>query len=107
MMNRRMLFILTALGPTLLAQNNWNQDRDPSIYSPVTAEEVDRLRRDIAERDRSSVQLIGEYHRESGDLNNRLDFWRAGARLSYRLPPHSTLYLSATRTGYMTQNNFL
>ncbi|MGH7305955.1 MAG: cellulose synthase subunit BcsC-related outer membrane protein [Candidatus Rokuibacteriota bacterium] len=76
--------------------------REPSIYQPVTPEEIERLRRQIVEDERSTVEVVSDYHAESGDLNNRLDWWRAGARLNYKLKPGTVLYVSGTGTRYMT-----
>src|SRR5262245_45771398 len=53
---------------------------DPDTQSPVRQQEIDRLKRQIDEDVRSSVEAIGDYHTESGDLNNRLDFFRYGGR---------------------------
>jgi hypothetical protein len=78
--------------------------RDPSIHKPVAVEELERLKRRIAEQTRSSVEMLGEYHTESGDLNNRLDFWRLGARLNLRTTGNSLLYLSAVQTTYTTRD---
>ena len=79
--------------------------RDPSIYQPVTPEEIERLRRQITEDARSSVIVFGDYHAESGDLNNRLDYWRTGGRLDYKLKPGTILYTFLTGTRYMTTDS--
>jgi hypothetical protein len=78
--------------------------RDPSIQRPVSAEELERLKRRITEQTRSSVEMLGDYHTESGDLNNRLDFWRLGARLNLKWTGDSLLYLSAVQTTYTTRD---
>jgi hypothetical protein len=80
-------------------------ERDPSIHRPVTQAELERLRRQIAEETRSSVEVLGDYRRESGDLNNRLDLWRLGARLNLRWGTNSIAYLSGLRTEYMTRGD--
>jgi hypothetical protein len=80
-------------------------DRDPSIYRPVSPDEIERLRRKIAEETRSSIELHGDYHYESGDLNNRLDYFRGGARGIYRMTSRTRLYLSAVETRYLTQDD--
>lgn len=77
--------------------------KDPSVYRPVSPEELERLKRQITEETRSNVELLGDYHYESGDLNNRLDFWRGGARLNYKRKPSTHFYLSGVETRYMTQ----
>ena len=58
-------------------------DKEPSIYRQVTPEEIERLKRQITEDTRSSVEVLGEGHYESGDLNERLYFFRVGAGLNY------------------------
>jgi hypothetical protein len=80
-------------------------DRDPSIYRPVSPDEIERLRRQITEETRSSAELLGDYHYESGDLNNRLDWFRGGARGTYKVTPGTRLYLSAVETRYLTQDD--
>jgi hypothetical protein len=91
--------MLFALGG--LAQS----DREPSIHRPVSAEELERLKRQITEETRSSVELLGDYRIESGDLNDRLDLWRLGARLNYKAATGSLIYLSAAQTNYMTRDD--
>ncbi len=80
-------------------------DRDPSIYRPVSPDEIERLKLQIAEEARSSVELPGEYHYESGDLNNRLDWFRGGGRGTYTLTSRTRLYLSLVETRYLTQDD--
>lgn len=93
------------LAATAWAAGGLAQDaRDPSIHRPVTAEEIERLKRGIAEQTRSSVEMLGEYHTESGDLNNRLDFWRLGAKLNLRRSADSLVYLSGVQTTYTTRD---
>ena len=103
-MNWRAIRLLAVGGSLLTAQSslNLNQTGDPSITRPVGSLEIEQLRRDIADQSGSSVELIGDYHTESGDLNNRLDYWRAGARLNYVWQAGTTFYLSGVRTGYRT-----
>lgn len=98
--------ILAALSATTFFSPHGSAqgERDPSIHRPITQAELDRLRRQIAEQTRSSVEVLGDYRRESGDLNNRLDLWRVGARLNLRWAPDSTVYLSGLRTQYMTRD---
>jgi cellulose synthase operon protein C len=80
-------------------------DRDPSIYRPVSPSEIERLKRQITEETRSNAEVLGDYHYESGDLNNRLDFFRGGARLNYKVTPGTRLYLSGIETRYLTQDD--
>jgi cellulose synthase operon protein C len=74
---------------------------------PVTSREVEQLRQDILDDTRSSVEGIFEYHTETGDLNNRLDFWRAGGAVNYRAQPGLVLYLRGTQTNYMGDADYL
>ncbi len=74
---------------------------------PVTSQEIQILQQEIADTSSSSVEGILDYHTETGDLNNRLDFWRYGAQLNYRYKPGSILYARATGTSYLTQGNYL
>jgi hypothetical protein len=80
-------------------------DREPSIHRAVTAEELERLKRQITEETRSSVELLGDYRIESGDLNNRLDLSRVGARLNFKSTPGSLIYLSGAQTNYITRDD--
>jgi hypothetical protein len=80
-------------------------DRDPSIYRPVSPDEILQLQRKITEQTRSSIDLMGDYHYESGDLNNRLDWFRGGARGTYKITSGTRLYLSLIETRYMTQDD--
>ncbi|HXL46767.1 MAG TPA: hypothetical protein VN977_09210, partial [Candidatus Binatia bacterium] len=79
--------------------------REPSIFQPVTPEELERLKRQISEDARSNVEVSSDYHAESGDLNNQLDYWRSGAKLNYKLKPGTVLYVSTTGTRYMTTDS--
>jgi len=78
---------------------------DPSIYRAVSPSEIERLKRQITEETRSNVEVLGDYHYESGDLNNRLDFFRGGGRLNYKVTPGTRLYLSGVETRYLTQDD--
>src|SRR2546430_6790215 len=71
------------------------------VQRPVTQQEIDRLKRQIDADTRSSVEAIIDYHTESGDLNNRLDFFRYGGRLNLKLGPSAAFQLTGTRTDYL------
>src|SRR5262245_10217912 len=77
------------------------QSQTPGSQKPVTQQEIDQLKQQILNEDRSTVEAITEYHHESGDLNNRLDQFRYGGRLNLRLNSSGGAYLTATRTKYM------
>lgn len=106
MTTRLAVMTLLLAGTVLSASAGFAQTaRDPSIYQPVTPEELERLRRQITEDARSSAIVLSDYHAESGDLNDRLDYWRSGARLDYKLKPGTILYLFGTGTRYMTTDS--
>jgi hypothetical protein len=77
-------------------------DSDPGASRPVSAAEIDRLRQTIYDETQSNVEAIFGYHAESGDLNNRLNFYRYGARANVKLQSGALLYLSGTWTPYWT-----
>ena len=79
-------------------------DKEPSIYRQVTPEEIERLKRQITEDTRSSVEVLGEGHYESGDLNERLYFFRVGAGLNYKWRPSTRFYVNLVETRYLTQD---
>ena len=79
-------------------------DKEPSIYRQVTPEEIERLKRQITEDTRSSVEAFGEGHYESGDLNERLYFFRVGAGLNYKWRPSTRFYVNLVETRYLTQD---
>ncbi len=78
---------------------------DPSISGPVSQTDVEKLKHEIAEENRSSVEPVSEYHSESGDLNNRLNYWRWGGRLDFKVGSGSALFISGTRSQYMTSSS--
>ena len=79
-------------------------DKEPSIHRQVTPEEIERLKRQISEDTRSSIEAFGEYHYESGDLNERLYFFRVGAGLNYKWRPSTRFYVNLVETRYLTQD---
>ncbi len=99
------LILLFVAQPVLRAA-----DTDPaqaSVHRPVSSREVDQLKQEILDETRSSVEGLFEYHNETGDLNNRLDFLRYGGRLNYKWTPHTMLSFRGVRTSYMTIDDFL
>ena len=86
-----------AFGGLAAAQGQENS----GIQRPVRQQEIDRLKRQIDEDTRSTVEAIIDYHTETGDLNNRLDSFRYGGRFNLKLGPSSALQLTGTRTNYM------
>jgi hypothetical protein len=81
--------------PAALAQQS------AGVQQPVTQQEIDRLKRQIDEDTRSSVEGIMDYHTETGDLNNRIDFVRYGGRWNYKARPNTAFQLTGTRTDYL------
>jgi len=92
------LFVVFGIGRSL----GQSSTDDPSINRPVTQAELDKLKHEIEDDSDSSLEAIAEYHNESGDLNERLNFWRYGGRLTYRPSSATSLYLRGIRTQYMT-----
>lgn len=82
----------------LLLAQDVQRHRQPE--RPVTSREIEQLRRELYQETRSSVEGIFEYHTETGDLNNRLDYLRYGAVVNYRSDPSTTLHLRGTMTDY-------
>ncbi|HKC13328.1 MAG TPA: hypothetical protein VKI41_14955, partial [Vicinamibacteria bacterium] len=76
----------------------------PDPGPPVSRGDVDELRRQILEETQSSLEILLDVHDETGDRNSELDFVRYGARLHLRVRPTTTLFLSAQRTPYRTQD---
>jgi len=105
-MTVRAVVVLLLFGVMLFPRPGLAQtSREPSIFQPVTPEELERLKRQISEDARSNVEVSSDYHAESGDLNNQLDYWRSGAKLNYKLKPGTVLYASTTGTRYMTTDS--
>src|SRR6266566_7440274 len=88
--------VMFALSGPAAAQAQENS----GVQRPVTQQEIDRLKRQIDQDTRSSVEAIMDYHTESGDLNNRLDFFRYGGRLNLKLGS-SAFQFRGTRTDYL------
>src|SRR5438552_5628685 len=89
--------VMFALSGPAAAQAQEN----PGVQRPVTQQEIDRLKRQIDQDTRSSVEAIMDYHTESGDLNNRLDFFRYGGRLNLKLGSSGAFQFRGMRTEYL------
>lgn len=89
---------LLAAAPGIAGENS----EDSATHRPVSSREIEQLNLQIASASRSSVEALGEYHTETGDVNERLDFWRYGGRFNYRHTAATLLYLRAVGTDYMT-----
>ncbi|MBK9168802.1 MAG: BCSC C-terminal domain-containing protein [Bryobacterales bacterium] len=73
---------------------------------PVTSREIEQLRRELSRETRSSVEGIFEYHTETGDINNRLDYLRYGAGVNYRTDPTATFHFRGVVTEYTPLGDF-
>src|SRR6266699_1870241 len=93
--------VMFALSGPAAAQAQEN----PGVQRPVTQQEIDRLKRQIDQDTRSSVEAIMDYQTESGDLNNRLDFFRYGGRLNLKLGSSAAFQFRGTRTDYLPIGN--
>jgi hypothetical protein len=85
------------LGPLEAQENSANQNT-------VRQQDIDRLKHQIEGDTRSSVEAIMDYHAESGDLNNRLNYFRYGGRLNLKVGSASTFQLTGTRTDYQPRS---
>jgi hypothetical protein len=74
--------------------------RDP-IHDPVNPQEIERLRQQIAQDSTSHLEILGEYHHETGELNDRLQFWRYGARVNLRPQAGALFSAGVVRTLYL------
>src|SRR5689334_14746685 len=90
------LFIAFAVSVCAVAQST----ESTGSQAPVTQREIDQLKQQILNETRSSFEVITDYHRESGDLNNRLDQFRYGGKFNFHVGSDSAAFLRATRTDY-------
>ena len=82
-------------------------DSNAGVNRPVSAQEVDRLRQAIYDETHSNVEGIFGLHRESGDLNNKVNFYRVGLRANVKLDSRRWLYASAVHTPYSLSNGLV
>ena len=102
---RRLVFALAFL---LVATGAWAQKPSaPEAPKPVAPEEIERLRREIAQEERSSLDLLLDGRTESGDVNNRLGFLGFGTRLNLKRSSATTLHVTARHTPYRTRDGVL
>src|SRR5262245_28324032 len=76
-----------------------------TAQTPVTQQEIDRLKRQLDQDERSSLEAIVDYRTATGDLNNRLDFMRYGGRLSLKTAPSTAFLLTGIVTHYMPMSD--
>lgn len=96
--------LLLSAGPLNATENT---DGGPGIHRPVSAKEIEDLKRQISDETQSNVEILSEFHTETGDLNNRLDFWRFGARLNYKASSGALFYFGAVHTPYRTRDSVM
>ncbi len=99
-------FIWAGLGLQLAFAADNTADRS-AVNRPVSSRELEELRMSVSESTRSNVEGIFDYHAETGDVNNRLDYLRYGAQVNYRVSPGNFVYLRGTGTSYRTLGNVL
>jgi hypothetical protein len=68
----------------------------------VDTRDIEELKRQIADETRSSLELLADVHRETGDLNNRLDYVRYGGQVDLRRTTRTGFYARLQRTDYRT-----
>src|SRR5215471_406078 len=102
----RATFMVLLTGGWLLGADD-GDSRATGMNKPVTSQEVQRLQQEISDSSSSTVEGIFQYHAESGDLNNRLDFFRYGAQFNYVSKPGTVFYLRGTGTSYLTLDSVL
>lgn len=74
-----------------------------SSRDAVSSQDIERLKRQIHEETRSHVELLFDGHGETGGRNDKLGFWRVGAKLNLkRKKPGESFYLVGARTQYST-----
>src|SRR5262245_20429639 len=95
------LAVLVAAIVGLGGQRPAQAQESPAVERPVRQQEIDRLKRQIDDETRSSVEAVMDYHTETGDLDSRLDFVRYGGRVNRRLDSSSALQFTGTRTQYL------
>jgi len=103
--------IVTILGLLLTARGGLpaseNTEAGTGMHRPVSTKEIEDLKRQISDETQSNVELLSEFHTESGDLNNRLDFWRFGARLNYKASSGTLFYFGGIHTPYRTRDSVM
>jgi len=104
------VWVFTILGLLLtgrLLVATENTEGGAGTHRPVSTKEIEELKRQISDETQSNVEIISEYHTETGDLNNRLDFLRFGARLNYKANSGTLFYFGALHTPYRTRDSVM
>jgi hypothetical protein len=92
-----LFFVMLICSVTATAQ----VQQDSGTARPVSQREIDDLKRQILDDSNSGIEAIGDYHHETGDLNNQLDFARYGGRVTLKSAGNTGIYLTGTRSDYM------
>jgi hypothetical protein len=93
--------LIVALMLTAMSHSVALAQESSTVQQPVAQQEIDRLKQQIEDDTRSSVEAIMDYHSETGDLNNRLDFVRYGGRWNFKSGSSTAFQLTGTRTDYL------
>ena len=99
------IFVLLLTSRCLPASDS--SDSGAGMHRAVNTKEIEELRRQISDETQSNLELLSEFHTETGDLNHRLDFWRLGARLNYKVGSGALLYFGGTHTPYRTRDGVM
>jgi hypothetical protein len=99
------LVMLVCGGQQLRAADPDSQQQ--GLNRPVTSQEVQQLQHEISDSSSSTVEGIFAYHQESGDVNNKLNFFRYGAQVNYLWKPSTMVYLRGVGTSYLTLGDVL
>ncbi|MCI0621199.1 MAG: BCSC C-terminal domain-containing protein [Acidobacteria bacterium] len=97
------VFVILLAGGLLPASDK--TEASPGIHRPVSSQEIEELKRQISDETQSNIEFLADFHTESGDLNNRLDFWRFGARLNYKKSSGTLFYFGGVHTPYRTRDS--
>jgi hypothetical protein len=97
---RPLVFALAFLGVATAARAQ--KPSPPEVPKPVTQEEIERLRREIEQEERSSLDLLFEGRTETGGLNDKLGSLGFGARLNLKRGSATTFHVTARQTPYRT-----
>jgi hypothetical protein len=99
------IFVLLLASRCLPASDS--SESGAGMHRAVSTKEIEELKRQISDETQSNVELLSEFHTETGDLNNRLNFWRFGARLNYKASSGTLFYFGGTHTPYQTRDGVI
>ncbi len=102
---RRLVVVLVLVTAGTAVARAQTKPAGPEKPQPVTPEEIEKLRREIEQETRSSLEFLFDGHTENGDLNNKLSDLRFGARLNLKRGSATTLHVTALHTPYTTSDS--